>query len=380
VQLVFIEILSLFATLFSVLTHRVELSLREPDAKISRIMKLLWLWLFTQVIVDFYQNANKFEAFKSFSSILMLISLLYCAKIYLVNNVHALNAFFLGYLLSCIPSYFLFPTDYARDQPWKFCFGINVTILIFWLQQKYRVPVWASLASNLTLVAVDLFYNARSLALLTFISILFVTFSKTKLIKHPVILIFLVIIICFFGEKLFFKYAIEGKFGQEVQSKTIMQTQSGPIFLVARSELLYEIASIKSSWLIGNGSNPTVGTEVLNNVWKIESELGINSKSTAAFSQFGKTERLPQHSMLFTAWVEGGILSALVWFYFLKIVITWLVGRNELHQFTYALPFMLVSIVWAILFSPLGTGSRLALIMTLTLGIVSSLEVKERVS
>jgi hypothetical protein len=198
-----------------------------------------------------------------------------------------------------------------------------------------------------------------------------VVYSKSSFSRHTFIFILLTISILTYGERLFLHFSSSGIFGTAVQTKTFAQAQTGPILLVARSEFLYQATAIKSNWIFGSGSNPTVGTEVLNEVWKLESELGINSKATAAFTQLGNSERLPQHSMLFTAWVEGGILSALVWLYMFKLFIAWLLRQgSQSSEFKYVLTFMLVSMIWASLFSPLGTGSRLALVLTIIIGTV----------
>ena len=371
VQIVFIEIVSVIASFVAVFSNRKSMIQAEFNSEITWIMRLFWVWLLTQTIIDLYRSAEFLESIKTFSSIFTLIALLYCSKLFFLHSPVNLTAFLLGYIVSCTPSYIFFPTEYARTQPWKFCFGINATLFVFWMLQKYRIRTLGFMGSSLVLVTIDLYTNSRSLAMLTTLSALSVLYSKSSFSRHPLIFVLLVISILTYGEKLFLQFSSSGIFGTAVQTKTFAQAQTGPILLVARSEFLYEATAINSNWIFGSGSNPTVGTEVLNEVWRLESELGINSKATAAFTQLGNSERLPQHSMLFTAWVEGGILSALVWLYMFKLFISWLLRQGiQSSEFEYVLSFMLVSMIWASLFSPLGTGSRLALVLTVIIGTV----------
>jgi len=246
-----------------------------------------------------------------------------------------------------------------------------ITLFVFWILQKYRVRTLGLVGSSLALVVIDFYTNSRSLALLTILTTSFVVYSKSNFSKHPFLFAILIISILTYGEKLFLQYSSTGVFGAAVQTKTVSQAQAGPLLLVGRSEFLYEATAIKSNWIFGSGSNPRLRTEVLNEVWKAESELGINSKSTAAFTQLGITERLPQHSMLLSAWVEGGILSVLVWLYIFKLFISWFLRKsNQYTELEYVSKFMLVSMIWALLFSPLGTGSRLMLVLTIIIGAV----------
>jgi len=369
VQIVFVEILAVIASFLAVFKNKE--SIAEVDSDTTWITRLFWVWLFTQIIIDLYRNADSFESLKTFASIITLICLLYCAKLYFLHNSGNLTAFLLGYIVSCIPTFVFFPTEYSRSQPWKFCFGFNITILVFWMLQKYHVRILGFIGINLVLVSIDLYTNSRSLAVLTILSALLMAYSKSNFSTNPFVLVVLVISMLIYGEKLFLHLTSSGIFGVDLQTKTVAQAQAGPILLVARSEFLYQANAIKSNWIFGSGSNATVGTEVLNEVWKTESELGINSKATAAFAQLGIAETLPQHSMLLTAWVEGGILSVLVWLYMFKLFFSWLLRqRNQSSEFEYVLKFMLVSMLWALLFSPLGTGTRLTLVLTIIIGVV----------
>jgi multisubunit Na+/H+ antiporter MnhE subunit len=165
VQIVFIEIVSVIASFVAVFKNKKLMNQEEFNAELSWIMRLFWVWLFTQLIVDLYRNAEFFESIKTLSSIITLISLLYCGKLFFLHRSENLNSFLLGYILSCIPSYIFFPTEYARTQPWKFCFGINVTLFVFWMLQKYHIRILGFVGSSLVLVAIDLYTNSRSLAM-----------------------------------------------------------------------------------------------------------------------------------------------------------------------------------------------------------------------
>ena len=73
----------------------------------------------------------------------------------------------------------------------------------------------------------------------------------------------------------------------------------------------------------------------------------------------GDTNLIPTHSYLFGAWVEAGIVGAVFWLWVLllpvKLLITMRQFNSSLRIF---LGFVAFSLIWDILFSPLGAEGR----------------------
>lgn len=368
-QIVLIEVLSIILSLYLLLrkTSSTDSITEHPQIDIS--IRLLSLWAFTQVFVDMYTGPEIIERIKTVASIITLICLLISAKNLFTNSMYKLDAFLVGYFSSCVPTYFFFPTEYAKSQPWKFCFALYATFFIYWVVGRKKFRPFSIIFSSFILVVIDLIFNSRALAALTLFAALWTLYNfkvKRSNLMFSFIMVVIVILLIGRGSLMF---ASSGLLGNQVAEKTRAQSSMGPILLVARSEFLYEIQVIKENFLFGAGSNPKIQIATLNQVWFIESELGINSRATSAFSKVEKTQKVPEHSMLFTAWVEGGLLAAIVWIYLLSIFIKWLIRPlRPNHHLSYLCSLMLITGIWSILFSPLGTGSRLQIAITLFVG------------
>lgn len=369
VQIVLIEILSVIFTLhlfFNISFSRIDSRL---NIHVRRSILLLCLWGFTQVFVDLYHGPDLLARIKTLASIITLICLLISGSYLFSSSYNKLQAFLVGYFLSSVPSFLLFPTEYARSQPWKFCFGLYATFLLFWIIGKIKLKPYFVVASLTFLVLFDLISNSRSLAVLTLITSCYTSYNKKLNRPMPVVSAFIITISILIAGIGSLSLASSGLLGTQVTQKTRMQSSSGPILLVARSEFLYEIETIRDKWLFGSGSNPKIDFSTLNKVWIAESELGINTKATSAYSTFVSTQTVPEHSMLFTTWVEGGVFAALFWIYLLIIFLKWFIWPlDPKHQLNFLCSMMLITGIWSILFSPLGTGSRLQIAVTLLVG------------
>ena len=163
--------------------------------------------------------------------------------------------------------------------------------------------------------------------------------------------------------------AITGVLGQAQLIKYSQQSQAGPILLSGRSELLYELSAISETRILGLGSNAFLTNEILEKVVTEEYRFGVVHNSTTSYMGYNADGKIPNHSMIFTAWLEGGVLAALFWFYVLFIVV-----RRFSSVATKSQPFGIISkylsinFFWALFFSPLGAGSRV--ILAFSLGII----------
>ena len=369
VQIVLIELIALFGVIFLYVSSKRKQPPELHNRTLNMLIGFLALWIPTQVFVDLYNTAKIFETIKSIATIIALISLLVCSKYFFILQPINIEPFLLGYILSSLPSYFLFPNEYAKTMPWKFCFSMNCSMLFFWLARKYQLKKFFYLFLGCVLIFIDFLSDARSLAALTALALFFSLLGSQRKKGQLGISLILLFAAVFSSEVIYSQFATNGSFGEKAQLKAISQKNSGPILLVGRSELLYELQAIRENPIFGKGSKPIAGTETLNRVWNLESEIGINTKATAAYYEFGKTQYLPQHSMLFTAWLEGGLIAALPWLVILFLFVRWSLSASfQNSEMSYLVRFMSITGVWAVLFSPLGTGSRLLTVLALMLG------------
>jgi hypothetical protein len=170
-----------------------------------------------------------------------------------------------------------------------------------------------------------------------------------------------------FTEQLYQQLSIGGKLGISQQEKALQQFQSGPLLLFARSELLYEVGAIRENPLIGKGSNPILSQSLLINISQDQERFGLQGKETAAYESYLKTGRIPLHSMLFSSWVEAGILGMAFWLILLIFFLRYFrVVVASKSRFSLLATYFLFSALWSLFFSPLGAGSRLFIALGVT--------------
>jgi O-antigen ligase len=154
---------------------------------------------------------------------------------------------------------------------------------------------------------------------------------------------------------------------QSQQIKSLDQYNAGPILFTARSEIAFELAAIKSNPIIGSGSNPNITFQILNDAQLFNQFLGVTTDATNAYKAALSDGKIPQHSVILSAWIEGGIVLAVFWI----IILFWtlrkfgeiLRTKTPLSQFAI---YIGLSSIWAMLFSPLGAGSRMELAVGLS--------------
>ena len=367
-QIIIVEML--FVTSFVIFL----LSSKRANFKIipefRRIIVLGLLWLVAQASSDLLNDTNQVDSIKSLAQIFVLVSLFYWGYYWSIRNVTILRYYLFGYVISAIPQYFFLPGLFGSSDPWKFIFGPSVTLLLLLIIPGLGLSKLSASLVLLVLVCIDFAVGSRSLGLITLITIM-------MLLRIPLRQRGFVFILSFFTSVVFLMvgtYAIyesitlNGFFGQNQLQKFEKQSQAGPIFLVARSELIYEFQAIKQTGILGLGSSPQVDQNYLERVASLESNVGVNHPSTAAFIQYKQDGRIQSHSMILGAWMESGIFGALFWLYLTGLVISTIfnsTGREPI--FGLVTRFLTINYLWAVFFSPLGAGSRMMTAITITL-------------
>jgi len=327
------------------------------------------LLVLAQLFTDSYLGISRFETAKSVAQIFTLVSLIFSGITLLAKYPRRLHSFLIGYVLSSLISFFFSTNLYIGIDPWKFLFANSVSILVFLLLGSIKRNRSLRFLIILMLTSIHLIFGARSSALLTLLTIIIVVIPYRILSSKRsfAIIILSIFLISAATEQVYQHLAFNGNLGVAQEMKAKQQFESGPLILFARSELLYELGAIKESLFFGKGSNPNLSQSLLFSVSLAQERLGLQTKKTAAYEQYTKTGKIPQHSMLFSSWIESGVFGMLFWL----IILIFLIRNFQLvvssdNEFTLLTAYLLVSALWSLFFSPLGAGSRIFMALAVT--------------
>lgn len=377
VVLIPIELISVVYMLFSL--NRVY---RNEHLGLRRFVGWLMfsgiILIVSQVFIDLFMEASKLETAKSIAQIVTVVALVFTGITWIIQKELRLESFLIGYVLSSGVTFVFFRNDYIKVDSWKFLFGNVVTIMILGVLGFTRNKRFLKILVIISLTSLHLVFGSRSSALLTLLAIVSLILPSRIVAKKGglVVLLLFIFTLSMITEQTYQELALGGKLGVSQQDKARQQYESGALLLFARSELLYEIGAIKQSPWIGKGSSPQLSQSLLFAVSRDQERFGLHVKETAAYATYLKSGTIPLHSMLFSSWVEAGLLGAFFWFvilyFFLRYFRVVIVSQNNL---TILSTYFLFSALWSLFFSPLGAGSRLFIALAVT--CISRLVIEE---
>lgn len=375
VQIIPTEILAVILSLYSFLQRRNN-TITIHDIRILKYLNIFFVVSFlNQVLVDQIQKAILSETLKSVAQTIVLWSLLRVAIMYMKSDVFRFISYVSGFLLSNLLQLIFDPSPYMQVDPWKFALGPAITGAFF-LLYKSGNPSKGRSFFLIVLIVIDIYLGSRSLALFTLLALV-ITSKKDRVTKSSFaryLAVALTFVILLFGvERIYYQLSTAGTLGISQQIKSLDQYKAGPILVAGRSELAFQVSAIIQNPFLGNGSNPDLTYEVLNRAQEINSSLGVKTEITNAYKSSLHDGKVPQHSMLLGAWVEGGILSFIFW----AILFIWTAKRfivmpKRLPPLGYFTTYVALSTLWAIVFSPLGAGSRMELVIGLAALLLQS--------
>ncbi len=368
VAIIPVELFSVCYLLFS-LNRSLEIEHQGLQRFLKSILFSGFILIFVQVFTDVYLNSSLLETAKSTASIMTLVALIFTGVTWIAKRDLRLKSFLLGYVLSSAVTYFAFSNEYIETDSWKFLFANIVTVLILTALGFLQNSRVFKIVVILLLSFIHLAFGARSAALLTLLTVVSLIIPP-KVISNRRGLAAIIVSIFFlsiFTEHLYQQLSLGGKLGLVQQEKALQQFQSGPLLLFARSELLYQVGAIKESPWLGKGSNPILTQSLLIDVSQDQENFGLQIKETAAYASYLKNGRIPLHSMLFSSWVEAGIVGLIFWmillYFFLRYFRVVVASESSFKLLT---SYLLFSALWSLIFSPLGAGSRLFIALGVT--------------
>ena len=326
---------------------------------------ILVLAIFGEILVDLWHGSSVISSLKGFSLILFTLINLFALIILTKFDPVNIHIAIFGFAASGLASFFIQPGTYARSEIWKFGIGYPLILMVFCLLslRKIRLKKFVIVSLIIFSSGLSLFLGARSLALVTFLTVFFVRNEvnvKKGKFSYTVIVILLLLGAIGLFSNVYSSLAKNGTLGNKAQAKYISQTATGNnIIINSRSELLFAGRAIVDSPILGFGSysemNPNLRTKILtflteNNIYYDLAPINRN---------YGN--RIPVHSMILQWWLWFGILGLL---FPLKLLInfikaTSIIGEPVLYY------YLVISGIWNVLFSPYGESYRILVPLTI---------------
>ncbi len=334
--------------------------LSQVTGPVWRLLMLSILWFLAQLASDLI-NGTEFGNLMRGSARALITAILILGYFLTVrDDLLRLTALLIGLAVGLLIGFVYEPSDYAIDMPWKFGYGMSVTMFIiaaatiFWYFRKISAAILLCfLASSL-----NFFEGYRSMAGISFMSgvlIAIPAFAPPSVRRRSnaiLIIAGFALVLSAAGITRLYSYAaLGGLLGAEEEDKYRFQVGALGVLLSGRSEIMVSSQAIIDRPLFGHGS------------WASNSDYaymllelsGAESVDSAAVT----SDLIPSHSHLFGAWVEGGVLAALFWFYVLALLaraLATILSRDDLVNPLVA--FSMMNLAWALFFSPYGLTNR----------------------
>jgi hypothetical protein len=361
-RLLITELILLAALPFLLLQRGRMLSAPMPRT----FLVLALLWLLAQVVTDLYRGTPFVDYSRGWAKIAFTTTNFMAIYLLVYGSRQRLILFALGIVFGVYLTFLLNPSELARSQPWKFAIGpatiTLASVLVIWrpIARAYLLPGLAIAV----LAAVSLYVGARSLAGVTIVTAIYIMLQQVLARRASVPVRFSPwrsLLFLLFGlavtsafVNLYEVVATQGVLGDLAREKFDRQS-SGTfgILLGGRTEIFVSSRAIMDSPLLGHGSwakDPQYSELLL----ELE-DLGYDINYQAS-----ESELIPTHSHLFGAWVEAGIVGAVVWswvlFLALRVMSNLFLVREPLAPLITFIGFLLI---WDVLFSPFGFDRRI---------------------
>jgi hypothetical protein len=305
------EILLLGLLPYLLLWHGKRLAFPLP----ATILALGMIWGASQMVTDVLRDTPFIDYARGWARVVFLLANF--ASLYLIINDSGrrLVAFCLGWCVGGILRYLVGIGDFGGE-PWKFGVGLPVSLL---LTMTAMIPAVRSMRLApqvilLAVVALNLLFNARSIAAIFFLTFVVVSLQRRLGRSSPgggasafsfsrLLLLGVMLLAAAQGlTAIYSRAAGQGLLGEEAQEK--FEKQSGteyPLLLAGRSEILISSQAILESPVVGHGS------------WakdakyrRMFARLKERLSGTPNNPDYLPNDEIPTHSHLFGAWVEAG--------------------------------------------------------------------------
>jgi hypothetical protein len=336
---------------------------------------LLLLWFAGAILTDIYRDTAFADYARGWSRIVLFGINTVMLWLLSSGQLRILAAYTFSAGVALIAKVYLMPTEYVQlaEDPWKFGVGGGLLFIIGALSVSRRLQDWTGGYLPAVLIALvsvlSLIQNSRSLFAIGALAAVYVAFG-TWASKHPRVAriwspaLFIALILASVAAVQLlvgvYSFAAEaGYLGEAARQKFLMQTSGDVSLLVGgRPEFLASTQAIADSPILGHGSWAQDPYYVYIYYSRLL-ELGLTIQPS--FHDFGAEAGLliPSHSHLFGAWVEAGLLGAIVWFWILLLSLQALYSVVKVRVLPNALvTITALMVLWDVLFSPFAGEAR----------------------
>jgi hypothetical protein len=315
---------------------------REFTHRLPRTFLLLaGLWLFGQVATDLVRQTPFQDWARGWAKITFTMINFASLCMLLERRPRRIVLYAAGLALGGTLTYFLNPSIYAASQPWKFGYGVGVTwVLVLLATALYRRSLAKRSLAIIVLAGsgfLNILMGFRSLGGILFLTVSFLA-ARSKSdhrkakpqrigMQRVALLLTIIFISCWGILELYGALAESGLLGYQSTKKFETQKMGAyGVLIGGRSEVLSATIAIKDSPLLGHGDDDCL---------------------------------IPTHSIILGAWVEAGVLGAIVWLWVgvitLKTLLAVFQKNSKLAPLVTFFGFLLL---WDLAFSPYGATRR----------------------
>lgn len=331
------------------------------------------LWLASQCVTDIVKHSAFADYARGWSNVGLTLVTLAVLWTLLYGRPQRLVLFGWGLIAGGLLSFFVNPsetmTGAAPGDAWKFGLGYPVTLGVFLLtsRKEFRGHLPVTLSGMIGIINVLLGYRSMGgICLAAALYLLVTRFSYrrnpgiSKLKARTVVALAASILLSVVGVMwIYGRAASAGILGEDAQEKYAQQS-SGKygVLLGGRPELLAELPAIYDSPILGHGSWAKEPLYIIEE----RQALDLLGYKGATLVEPGtiRAGLIPAHSYFFQAWVDAGILGAVLWGWILILTARVLLRiYPATAQLLPVMAFLAFLLLWNILFSPYGTDGRL---------------------
>lgn len=376
-QLYVVEIALAAVAVLTWLSHRQRV--HEHDYQIA--IGLLLVWLLSAVTTDLYRGTSLTLALRGFALVFFTLCNLAGLRVLTSGSRGLLNSAVLGLATAGVLSFFIQPSTYAHDVPWKFGFAYPTTLFAAWLASS----VWARRSPTRSVVVMsaigglNLILGARSLgAICLLVAAIALRGRRPANSKRRQVFVPLLLVagLSIGGAFAYGAMASSGALGQAAQTKYLEQAQgSAGIVIGGRPETVVGMIALTDSPVIGHGSVPTATQDLRSRADSMLTAMGYRLQLAALW----RMDTIPVHSGLLQAWVWHGLGGVAFWIWILVFASRYLVNTFRAESSVDCLVLYLsILTVWDVLFSPFGGDRRLAVPLVILFLCSSAVKTPQR--
>lgn len=341
---------------------------RRLSAQLPRMFLLLSsLWLLGQVATDLIRDIPFVDYARGWAKIALTI-INFCSIFLLLDGrPKRIILFALGLAVGGLIRFYVNPGEYAEFLPWKFGYGMSVTMLLVLgstvISGKGKFGWLTAIMLITGASGFNIYMGYRSLGGILFLVAAYMvaqTLRNKRDNRHSLVRSRQVMIVMFISGlsawgilEMYGHAAQSGLLGDE--AKQHYDKQAAGVYgllLGGRSEIFASVPAIIDSPILGHGS----WAKNCHYVYLLDDykqEYGYGE------TYLGGDCLIPSHSHLFGSWVEAGIMGALFWIWVITLIFRALSHSfSNLNSLTPLIAFAGFLLLWDVLFSPYGADRR----------------------